>query len=490
MLKLFLTLEWKSFTRAASFKSNLFIKIISALAILYFIALFLLFGIGIYFILEEQNMPPFATVNRFLIAYLTLDLVVRYFLQKLPVMNIRPLLYLNLSKNSIVGYAMGKSILSFFNWLHFFLLVPFSVVLIMEADYAVGGVLSWFIGIFSLVFVNNFLNILSSNSRQVFYVLAAGIISLASLYYFEFFDITLLTQSLFGALYTSPLWVILPLVLLMVSAFASFRYYRSNLYLDAGLSVKQEAAETEEYSWLNRYGVMGTFLKNDIRLIRRNKRSRSTVIMSGIFIFYGLLFFPGAIDMYDAPVWKIFAGIFVSGGFLFTFGQFVPSWDSSYFPLMMTQNIQYREYLNSKWWLMIIATLISFIIGTFYIYFGWEAYLAVVVGAIYNMGVNAHLVLWGGAYVKTPLDLTNNKNVMGDKKAYNMKTLLLSLPKLILPLILYAIGHYTISPEAGYFIVAAAGVLGFAFKNKVFGIIERIYKNEKYETIAAYKEKN
>jgi hypothetical protein len=33
---------------------------------------------------------------------------------------------------------------------------------------------------------------------------------------------------------------------------------------------------------------------------------------------------------------------FVSGGFLITFGQFVPSWDSSYYQLMMTQNIPQR----------------------------------------------------------------------------------------------------------------------------------------------------
>ena len=61
----------------------------------------------------------------------------------------------------------------------------------------------------------------------------------------------------------------------------------------------------------------------------------------------------------------MFAGVFVSGGFLITFGQFVPSWDSSYYGLMMTQNISYRDYLNSKWWLMIIGTAITAVIKPF-----------------------------------------------------------------------------------------------------------------------------
>src|SRR5690606_24400472 len=104
----------------------------------------------------------------------------------------------------------------------------------------------------------------------------------------------------------------------------------------------------------------------------------------------------------ENPAMQVFAGIFVSGGFLFTFGQFVPSWDSSYYQLMMSQNIQYKEYLSSKWWLIVIATVISALLASFYLYFGWKIYMLILVGAIYNIGVNSYLVLLGGAYVKTP----------------------------------------------------------------------------------------
>ena len=69
-----------------------------------------------------------------------------------------------------------------------------------------------------------------------------------------------------------------------------------------------------------------------------------------------------------------------------------------------------------------------------------------------------------------------------------MKTMLLSLPKMVLPLVFYAIGHYLFNPTVGYILVAAAGISGFVFKNRVFSIIEKIYKTEKYSTIAAYKQ--
>ncbi|HUH46916.1 MAG TPA: DUF5687 family protein, partial [Arenibacter sp.] len=140
-------------------------------------------------------------------------------------------------------------------------------------------------------------------------------------------------------------------------------------------------------------------------------------------------------------------------------------------------------------YLIIIATVLSTILASFYLYFGWEAYMAVIVGAIYNIGVNSYLVLWGGAYIKTPIDLTSNKKAFGDKQAFNAKTLLLTLPKLVLPLAVYAVGHYLINPVAGYIFVAMAGIIGFTFKNKVFARIERIYKKEKYKTLVAYKQK-
>jgi len=185
----------------------------------------------------------------------------------------------------------------------------------------------------------------------------------------------------------------------------------------------------------------------------------------------------------------IFAGIFVSGGFLFTFGQFVPSWDSSYYQLMMTQNIPYKGYLSSKWWLIVIATVISTLLASFYLYFGWQVYLTIVVGAIYNIGVNSHLVLLAGAYTKTPIDLDSTKGAFGDKKAFNVNTLLISLPKLLLPLALYWIGSKIMNPNFGLAMVAVAGLIGFALRDKVFSLIEKVYKTEKYKTIDAYKQK-
>ena len=140
---------------------------------------------------------------------------------------------------------------------------------------------------------------------------------------------------------------------------------------------------------------------------------------------------------------------------------------------------------------MVIGTTVATIIASFYgFFFGWQIYMLIVVGAIYNIGVNSHLVMLGGAFVKTPIDLTMANKAFGDKQAFNLKTMLIAVPKLLVPMLLYSLGYYLYSANAGFLLVAVAGVLGFAFRNLVFAKIEKVYKTEKYATIAAYKQKN
>ncbi|MCK8523307.1 DUF5687 family protein [Aquimarina sp. D1M17] len=489
MFKYFITLQWKSFWRSASMTSGLFMKLFMAFWAFWLLGLSALGGIGAFTVIEEKlELDPLDTINRFLIYWWVGDLLFRYALQKMPVINIKPLLLLPFNKKKIVSFAFGKTAFSFFNVIHAFFFIPFSITMIAN-DYPVANVLLWNLGLIALVYGNNFLNIILNKKDNLIFIIGGVIAVLGGLHYFGYFDITVYTAPFFQALYNSWAVTLIPVIITILLIVFSFRSFVKDLYLDAGLAKQSKNIKTENLDWLDRFGKTATFLKNDIKLIKRNKRARSTVMVSVLFLFYGLLFFTGSVEAYDGPVWKIFAAIFVTGGFLLSFGQFVPSWDSSYYPLMMSQNIKYKEYLSSKWWLMVIATLISTVLASGYLYFGWDVYLAIIVASIYNIGVNSHVVLWAGAYVKTPIDLTSNKKAFGDKQAFNTKTLMLSLPKMVLPMILYAIGHYTYSPYAGYALVTVAGLAGFAFRDKVFDIIEKIYKTEKYKTISAYKQK-
>jgi hypothetical protein len=485
LIKHFLTLEWKSFSRAASFGTNLALKIVLAFFAFVYAASLLIMGIGIFYALKEKYLDPLHQLNVFLIYYFLFDLAIRFLWQKIPVLNIRPLLILPIKKSTMVHFSLGKTALSFFNLMHIFLFVPFSVVMYRE-NYPLANILSWHFALFALVYINNFLNVLLSNKDNLFGALLVVVALLGGFQYYGYFNITDYTAPFFDGLYHTPGLFLIPIVVLIILYKATFDFFKHQLYLDGNLAIKHDIAKTENLIWLNQFGTLGTFLKNDIKLIKRNKRSKTTIGMSILFLFYGLIFFRE--NSHQPQVMQIFAGIFVSGGFLFTFGQFVPSWDSQYYPLMMTQNISYKNYLTSKWWLIVIGTVISTLLCSFYIYLGWQVYLTILAGAVYNIGINSHLVLYAGAYTKTPIDLTSSAGAFGDKKAFNLQTTLISLPKILLPILLYALGKYLWSPNAGLALVALVGILGFALRNRVFSQIEKVYKVEKYKTIQAYKQ--
>lgn len=490
MFKHFINLEWKAFLRSASFGSNLAMKIVMGFVAAYFSLIFIAAGIGVFFIIKEEvKLDPLETVNKFIIYYFVADLLIRYFLQKMPVLNIKPLMTLPIKRDTIVHFTLGKTVLSYFNWMHALFFIPFSVVLMLNG-YSIINVILWHLGIIAVIYVNNFINILVNNKDSVFYSVLAIIVGLGVSQYYKLFDVTQFTQPFFQGMYATYFVFLIPIALVAVLYYFAFNYFKINLNLDEAFATKSDIAKTENFTFLDQFGTLGTFLKNDIRLLKRNKRSRTTIMMSFLFVFYGLLFFTNSIEAYKSPMMQIFAGIFVSGGFLFTFGQFIPSWDSAYYQLMMSQNIPYKEYIKSKWWLMVIGTVISTVLATFYLYFGVHTYLLIVVGAIFNIGVNSHLVMFGGAFVKTPIDLSQAKGAFGDKQAFNLKTMLIAIPKLLLPVAVYSLGYYVFSPNIGLLFVALAGILGFAFRNFMFNQIEKIYKSEKYATIAAYKQKN
>lgn len=488
MISTFLKLEWKSFKRSSSFKANLAIKIIIGIAAFFYSLLILFLGVAAFFGLKEEGLEPFVTINHYLIYWWVADLLVRYMLQKTPAMRVRPFLALPLSKNKITHYLLGKSAFSFFNFYPFLFFLPFSITLLFNG-YSIIGVLAWHFTLMALTFFNNYLNLAVNNKNAIFATLAIAIVAAGFLHYFQLLDITLYTAPIFLSFFHFPWLFFIVLGFTILVYRYNFHYFRKSLYLDTVVQSKSKAVQIKDYTWLDRFGVMGNFLKNDLRLILRNKRSRNTLWLSIFFLFYGLLIFTSP-TYEDSNFWLIFAGIFIPGGFLFTFGGFVPSWDSAYYPLMMSQNIKYKEYLASKWWLMVIATTISIILCSFYLFMGSKYFIAIVVGGIYNIGINAHITLLSGAFVKTPIDLSTGKKPFGDKQSFNAKTLLLTIPKIFLPLGIFYLFSWLYNDIIGFVSIAIAGLIGLIFRNAVFKSIENIYKKQKYDTLYAYKQKN
>lgn len=484
MIKHFLKLEWKQYFRSSHWQKGIALKIIMGFFVLYFLAVFLSIGIGGYFILKKMypEQDPLQIVNSMLIFAILGDLIFRYLMQKLPVMNIKPLLILPIKKDKLVHYVLGKSAFSGFNFLSLFFYVPFAIVLITK-DYNVAGVLGWLFSMIFIIQATNFLNFLINKDNRVFVFIATLLVSLIALQKFTDFDASIYSQQIFDAIVANPILALVPFITAIVLYFVNYKQLRERVYLDDVVSVKTQEAKTADLSWADRLGDVAPFIKNDIRLIWRNKRTKTVFLMSFLFLFYGLIFFTQEIYQ-KMPAMLMFASLFITGGFALNYGQFIPAWDSSHYKMLMSQSFRYRKFLESKWFLMVAMTSILYFMSIPYLYFGTEIFLMITCGAIFNIGFNSLFLLYAGSFNRKRIDLT--KGGFGNTQGTSATQFLIIIPLMLLPMAIFWVFNKFVGYNSGFIAVALIGVIGLVFKNYFMNLIEKKYIKDKYAMINAF----
>ena len=488
MITNFLNLEWKQYFRSANWQKSVFLNIFLVLFGLYFAVCFLLVGIGGYWILKKQfpEQDPLVLANSFLLYAIIGDLIFRYLMQKLPVMNIKPLLTLSIKKSKIVHFILIKSSFSFFNIIGLFFYIPFAVVLMVEG-YEVVGVLGWLFTMIFLVQAANFLNFLINKNNIAFGILIAILLGGYLVQYFEFFDLPGFIGTGFDFVYQNPITVVVFAAVLAMLYLANFKQLRNEVYLDALISEKTKEVTASDLSFTDKLGDLAPFIKNDLRLMWRNKRTKSGIWMLALGLGYGLIFYTN--PMYaEIDVMMVLVGIFSTGTFLINFGQFIPAWDSSYYKMLMSQNFKYERYLKSKFTIMTISVVLLFLLGIPYVYFGWEILAVHFAAMIYNIGVNSHVILYGGTFNRKKINLD-------EKAAFNFQGTgavqwLIGFPLMFLPMGIFGLINWLVSFEIATITIAVLGFIGVALHKKLMASITKKYIKNKYVMIHAFNQEN
>ena len=491
-IKHFLQLEWKQFLRSASFGKSLALKIFMGFMAVYFMVSFLIAGVALYPILKKvyPEQDPFIVVNTFVFFWILGDLIMRFFFQKLPVMAVKPLLTQKVKRSSIVHYVLGKSALSFFNFLPLFAFIPFGVMLIIE-DYNPGTVVVWIFIMLIITLIINFLNFiiesLSAESELSFLPLLIVTGALFALNYFKIISFSEIISKGIILITENPFLIITPILVLAALYMYNFKILKNKLYLDVSLRSKTQEVKTSDLAWTRKFGDVAPFMQLDLKLLWRNKRPRSTIFLLIIGVLYGLFFYPNP-EFQDKSFLFAFVGIFVTGIFLINFGQFIPAWDSGYYKMLMSQNIKYEDYLKSKYVLMTTSVIILVIITIPYVYFGWKILVAHMAAAVYNIGVNTYVILFAGSFNRKKIDL--NQRAAFNYQGTGAVQWLLGIPLMFFPIIIFSVFNFAISFEAGILALVICGVTGIVLHKKLMNSITKKYLASKHAMISAFDQDN
>ena len=283
----------------------------------------------------------------------------------------------------------------------------------------------------------------------------------------------------------NPIFIVVPILILVGAYLLNFKILRSKLYLDSSLKTKVAVVNASSMEWTKRFGDIAPFMQLDLKLIWRNKRTKSMTMLLAIGLLYGLFFYPQ--PMYrDMEFMFAFIGVFSTGFFLINFGQFIPAWDSGYYKMLMSQNIKYEQYLRSKFILMIMSVAILFILGIPYVYFGWKILIAHFAAAIYNIGVNSHVILYGGSFNRKKIDL--DKKAAFNYQGTGAVQWLIGIPLMVLPMALFGITNWLVGFEAAIALLIILGVLGIILHKKLMTLITKKYLDSKYKMIDAFSQ--
>lgn len=486
-IKYLLLLPWKAFLRSAAFGKGVALKLFVAFMALYFAASLVFFGSASFGMLKKiyPGTDPLLVVSGFMPYWILGELLLRSFLQKLPTLQIKPLLLLPYKKGGLVHFVLIRSAFSFFNILAFFYFIPFAITL-ANNRYDPVHIGFWLAAIAGIVLTLNYLNLAIGKSDRGYIFILALIVLFIGLDQFGLYDIRSRAEEWFFRLFANPRWVLVPLLTALLAYVFDFLWLRKRLFLGDSFGGGTSQGRIMALAWTDRMGPIAPYLRLDLRLFWRNKRTRGQLFVSLLFALYGLFFY-GMEQFSPTSAMLVFSGIFMTGSFLINFGQFIPAWDSTYYELLMAQNLRMDRYLGTKALLIAGSVIFMFLLTLPYVYFGWHALAINLACVVYNIGVNVPMILLFGALNKKRIDL--EMSPLSNMQGTGLAQFLVGIPLFGLPMILYFPVKTWISFEWALGLLTFLGVLGILFWKPMLQRLALMYTRRKYGMIKGFKQK-
>jgi len=484
-------LQIKRITRSSFWQKNLAINII--IGIFLFFILLELFAVGLF--LEDilakaaKDVTPEQLLDKMLIYYFLLTFMMRFFIQDLPTMEISPLLHLPIKKSRISLYLNYRSLFSFFNFLPFLLFLPFAIRY-LPVHFSAFTVFAWFAALFFFEMSSNFLLIRvkrkSTVTPSVTLIIFGVALILGLLEKYGIFSLSVISGWYFGRVLQQPIWALLPLATAALFFWVNFRYTKSHSYLeDIGRKKKRSERLTSHLEGLENRGRTGALILKEVRLLARNKRPKQMIFFGlPVMLLYGLVFYPNSRNL-NHNLLLDFVGIFISGGFLIAYGQYILAWESRHFDFILTANIKTSEFFRAKYYLMTIPTLLLFLLTVPYVYFGVKVLTTNFVMLSYNLGVNAPLLLFLASFNRKRMDL--DRGQMMNYQGVGINNFINIIPLLLVPVLLELLFTTLFGHTVSLWIILSIGLTGIAFHRQLIDMATSFYRKNRYKIAEGYR---
>lgn len=473
--------QWKESLRSPMFQKSLLINLIMGFFFLYLLASFLLLGFALKYILEDVfERPAIEVLNGFLLYTLLGGLFLRFLIQRVPLLDITRYLHLPIKKGLLLHFIFLKTFFSVYNLFPLVFILPlfFNAAL---PEYPLNVSLAWLALLLSLVLLNNLFAfyLKKAFTRTPWFVAAFGVLLLGLflLNYYQMLDLMFYSHLIFDPVLEMPLLALIPIGSLIAVYLLLHRWTRSFLRLDKGLGKKVERVQGQSDLGLKRLGSTGRMAAFELDMIRRNKRPKTFALVAFLFLLYGLIFYPNP-AFEGSYAMMIFVGVLTTGIFMMQFGQLHFSWDSPHFDKLLTSRLRIRDYIRSKYLLMVLSCAIMFVLSLPYAYFGTEIVLINLSSMLFNIGFSSMAFLFLAMYNRKGMNLSNSN--MFNYEGMQASQFLIVPVILGIPYLLYAIFYILGHPLWGIGAIGLFGGLCLFLHPLLFSVLERMFHERKH----------
>jgi hypothetical protein len=492
VIRWFINHQFKQLRRSPFWQKSLAINIVLSFLIGLILLELLAVGIMLPRILSEiyPDQDIVALFNGILLYYFAIDLILRYLMQSLPVIAAQPYFHLPVRKSVIVHYMLVKSKFFILNYLPLLVIIPWAVNVI-AAKSSAEQALSWLIGLVLLIFTNNF--IIVYVKRQIFsrpwivVIFGALVIGFIFLDNLGFYSISSISTVLFTWLMEIPWAFILALCLLVVVYAVNFQFLRSRMYIEEISTRKQRRADpVAGFNYLKSLGRIGELVAFELKLYWRNKRSKTLLYMLPVFLLYGFFFYPQDVYMKLGGM-MVFVGIFITGGFGMSVGNYFLGWESSFFDAILANNIDFEKYFRAKYMILLGMSVFSYVVTLPYAFYGWEILYINTMCFLMNIGVNAYVILLFCTNNKKRLDLS--RGAAFNYQGVGASQFLIMLPLLLMPVILYGLFSLFLDRIPAVSLLGLMGIIGILLHKILMQKVVDRFIRRKYVIAEGFREK-
>lgn len=461
--------------RHPMFEQNKFGKYFTIFMSLFWAGYLVFFGVVLALGLgESQNMEAYHLMNQGLFIILILDYLMRFPFQKLPTQEVKPYLLLPIKKKRLIDFLLIRSGISSYNLLWLFLFVPFATLSVSKF-YGITGVLGYNIGICLLCVLNNYWYTLSRTliNEKIYWIgLPLLIYGLLALIEFlpEGHILSTFTMNLGeGFIECNPLAFIGTIASIVGLWWICRTVIGKFIYAELSKVEDTKVKTVSEYKFFDKYGEVGEYARLELKMLFRNKRTKSTLRMIGIIVvlFSAILSFG---DVYDGKFMSNFIIIYSFSAFGLSILTQLMGFEGNYLDGLMTRKESILSLLKAKYYFYSICILIPFALVIPTIIAGKTTWLSAFSFASFTVGTIYFMLFQMAVYNTKTVPL--NEGITGRQASGTGYQNLISMAAFGLPLGLYFTLEAAFGATTAQWIILFIGV-GFVITSPLW--IHNIY---------------